>query len=129
MVIVCCVCVCVCVIESNTIRQVEIELIVNRSHLSFGLAGNPMRCLAKLRQLMQCMATVRMRNANTSVRLWTYVLPVNEQVCSLSPPPPGHVICTVNAHTHTIEMALPTRNDSATRTQTTVITVTTRYRI
>lgn len=85
-------CVCVCVIESNTIRQVEIELIVNRSHLSSGLAGNPMRCLAKLRQLMQCMATVRMRNANTSVRLSTYVLPVNEQVCSLSlpsPPPLG----------------------------------------
>lgn len=52
--------------------------------------------LGKLRQLMQCVATVRMRNANTSV---PYVLLVNEQVCNVWLPLPlgcRHVICTVN---------------------------------
>lgn len=90
---------------------------------------------------MQCVATVRMRNANTSVPC---VLLVNEQVCNVwLPPPPGVQACNlhcqrvyavlkaaIHTRTHTIEMALPTRNDSATRrTQTTVITVVARHRI
>lgn len=54
--------------------------------------------LGKLRQLMQCVATVRMRNANTSVPC---VSLVNEQVCNVWLPPSSpsgckHVICTVN---------------------------------
>lgn len=98
---------------------------------------------------MQCVATVRMRNANTSVPC---VSLVNEQVCNVWLPPSspsGVQACNLHCQrvyavlkaathththtpirTHTIEMALPTRNDSATRrTQTTVITVVARYRI
>lgn len=96
---------------------------------------------------MQCVATVRMRNANTSVPC---VSLVNEQVCNdCAPTPLGVQPCNLHCqrvyavlkavtdtHTHnhirihTIGMALPTRNDSATRrTQTTVITVVARYRI
>lgn len=92
---------------------------------------------------MQCVATVRMRNANTSVPC---VSLVNEQVCKdCAPTPLGVQPCNLHCqrvyavlkaatHTHirihTIGMALPTRNDSATgRTQTTVITVVARYRI
>lgn len=92
---------------------------------------------------MQCVATVRMRNANTSVPC---VSLVNEQVCNdCAPTPLGVQPCNLHCQrvyavlkavtdTHiriqTIGMALPTRNDSATRrTQTTVITVVARYRI